>query len=1595
MVDHTARTQARTLARTLARVGLLAGLLALSATAAAANGFDVSNLEVLSDREVPEVCFAFDDPLPEDPEAYLEDYVRVTPKADIAVTALGDQLCVSGLAFGTRYDLRLRAGLPGKEPEQRLASDRVYDIYVPDRPSSLTFLGDRGYILVKELAKGLPVRSVNLEKADLKIVKVNDRNLVPQLAQNDLTGQGYFYPGKVDNFLDDSGVEIWSGTVELPQGTANKSLESQIPLAELGIEPGPGLYLALARTPNAETWDPWASQWFMVSDIGLTSFQGDNGLWVFARSLVDASPLAGMEVRLLAKDNAILGTAETDAQGKASFEAAALRGPGGNAPRALLAYGAAGDFAVLDLSAPSLDLSDRPIGGRTPPAAVEAYLYSERGIYRPGESVYLVGLLRDRDLKAETGLPVTFKLWRPDGVEFLSQVAEEAGGGAHAWMIDLPGTARTGLWEATAHLGPKGPAIGRTSFEVEDFVPPQIEFDLTTQEKMAAFGSPFTAQIDADYLYGAPAANLAGEYSLIVQEAENPFPAFPKYRFGLVQQQLRPQRSDPESFTTDAEGKASLEVTPETPPDSMAPLSVTLRAGVFDIGGRGVYRRVSLPIEDKSFYLGIRPGFEGESVGEGATASFQVIALDRGGNEVPVDDVDYSVYREDYDYIWYREWGEWKARWVVRDTLVDQGTVFLTPGQPGEIDYRPDWGQYRLEVSAAQGEIASSVRFSGGWWRDPSADTPDDVEVALDKSSYQAGETARVFVKPPFDATVLITVADASLRMTETAEVSREGGFVELPVSAEWTAGVYVMATAFPKAPASIAAMPTRAVGLAWLGRDPAPYRLSVAMELPDQIRPSRSLEVPVSVSGAAEGAAVHLTVAAVDDAVLQLTGYKAPDPVAWLLAKQALAVSLHDLYGYLIPPEGDVFATLRSGGDREGRNLESLPERSSKVVSLFSGIVTLGADGKASVALDIPDFNGRLRFMAVAWSPAKLGSAEDTMIVRAPLIAEVTLPRFLAPGDEADALLVLRNLDGASGDYRVEVTGDAVVSVSGGALEAKGLAQGQEARRPQILKAEQLGVSHLTLTVSGPEDYRLERDFVLSVRPASPFVSERKVAFLKPNSSTTVSAATATGYLPETAEVGLSVSAAPDFDFTGLLAALDRYPYGCAEQTTSRGLPLLYVNEVAKSLGLADDAAIGLRVQQSIYRLMNQQNGGGGFGLWGPYGRPQVWLSAYVTDYLTRAKEVGYHVPEAGYASALDFLEGATRRYLDGPEDFADFAYAQYVVTRAGRGDLSELRYFYETRFDKLPTTFARSQFAAALAYLGDSQRAEAAFAKAETARNNEKVRWTDYGTKLRDDAALVALMAESNLAATDLMKTSVERLLLDFADSRHLSTQEMAWLLLASQGLIADAGTIRLAVDGQALPGGTEAFSRRIMPGKGGAESLTVENRGKDPLYQVVTVAGIPDAPLPAEENGFVIRRRVFDLKGVPAALETMKQGESYLVLLEGRATDKRNHRALLVDLLPAGWEIENAALGQGEPLESFPWLEELTEAEHREARDDRFVAAIDLTAKQNRFRTAYIVRAVTPGSFVLPGSYVEDMYQPDLSARGAAGRVAIAGR
>ncbi|WP_051340523.1 alpha-2-macroglobulin family protein [Azospirillum halopraeferens] len=1591
--------------RLLARV--FAVVVALSGPALAADppppvpsGLAVAGVEVVAERDLPQVCVTFSDRLEKSRAVDYRAYVEVRPAAggdavETAAVPRDRTLCIEGPEHGKRYRLLLREGLPGASG-LRLATAESHAVEVPDRAPALAFRG-AGYILPRVGSEGLPLRTVNVDRARLQVLRINDRNLVEQIYYGRITQQLSDYD--VGEIVGRAGEEVWRGEMAV-DAVRNAPVVTAFPIdAVLGtLKPGVYIAVATADAVRKPEWESKATQWFVVSDLGLSTIQGEDGLLVFARSLATADPVAGVELRLLARNNAELGTAQTGPDGMARFDAGLLRGSGGGSAQALFAYHGSGDFSFLDLSAPAFDLSDRGVGGREAPGPLDAFLYPERGIYRPGETVNLALLLRDADARAVTGLPLTLKVLRPDGFEVERRSVTDAGSGAYATRIAIPVSAYTGQWSVTAHTDPDGAAVGRADFLVEDFVPPRLEFTLRSDAEALETGTPVPLDIDARFFYGAAAAGLPGELTLTLRAAAAPYPQHPGFRFGLAQEEFLPVRSELPGFTTDDAGTAVVDAALDDHPDSTRPLEAVVRATLFDIGGRPVNRELVLPVHHQPFAIGVRPHFEGDAVPEGATVAFDIIAVAPDGTTVAAGDLSYELFEEEYDYVWFQANGRWDYEMAVRDRRLTGGSLRVGAEAPATLEEPVAAGRYRLEVFDRATGVATSLRFAAGWWVSPSAgDRPDKVDVTVMLPAYRGGESAWVYVKPPYRSQVLVAVADRRVHRAITRPIGPEGAFLEIPVDPSWTAGVYVTATAFAVPEPGHKGPPRRALGLSWLAMDPEPRSLDVALAAPENSEPRRTVDVEVTVAGAEPGTPAFVTLAAVDEAVLQLTDYASPDPNDYYLGKRQLAVDLRDVYGKLIDPSGAQRGRIRSGGDAQRvRQVGTLPQKTTRVVSLFSGIRPVGEGGTVSIPLDLPDFQGRLRLMAVAWSDGKVGRAEARMQVRDPVVADLSLPRFLAPGDRAQVLATLDNLHGAAGDYAVTVTAAGAVALEDGAFSVPGLAPGRRATAPRVLTATGVGTGSLTMTVEGPDGLRLERQWDITVRPANPVATRRLVARLAPEKSFTATPDITAGMVPGTATVALSISPLPELDVPGLLLALDRYPYGCAEQVTSRALPLLYVNDVAQALGLAGDEALKGRVRRAVERVMTMQRPDGSFAMWSPRGDGDLWLTPYVMDFLGRARGAGYSVPDFGYRKGLEWLKQLVDNSWYEEEELPARAYALLVLARAGATDIAAVRYFQETYWTRLQTDLARAQVAAALAALGDGARAADAFAGLNHARVVQ-ASLRDYGSAVRDEAGVVALMAESGAVDRDRLLAAATRLHKAYAAQHRTSTQEQAWLLLAARALIDRAGPMRLTLDGATMEG-SKPFYRRIDP----AAPFSVTNAGTEPLHQVVTVAGVPADPQPPEEAGMTIHRRVFAMDGTPLDAgaggkpspdgPVVAQNEMLVVILEGRSTERLDHQALVVDLLPAGFEIENVRLADSAQLGDLSWLGELSAVRHVDYRDDRFVAAVDLTADSPSFRLVYLVRAVTAGDFARPGAYVEDMYRPYLAARGPAGRVSV---
>jgi len=1322
---------------------------------------------------------------------------------------------------------------------------------------------------------------------------------------------------------------------------------------------------------------------------------------VDVRSLAGGKPLSGVAVRLYARNNGELAEATSDAGGIARIPGGLLRGRGGDEPFVVTAHGPENDFNFLEVGRAAFDLSDRGVSGRAQPGPVDAFLYTDRGIYRPGETVELVALVRDDKADATSGLPIGLRLLRPDGIEVEKRQLARDQLGAHHQSFTLARDARIGAWQVELRLDPKAPPIGKAEFQVEDFVPPQLKVELTAAEEPIRPGQAFPVEVTARYYYGAPGAGLGIEAEAVIALDDNPFPNYPKFQFGLVGEEFSGDRRDVEAPAIDDDGKAKLSVALNDLPDLTRPLAATVRVGVFEPSGRAVSEALMRPIRQRALFIGLHSPAGADAVPEGAEATLEVIALDPKGTPAAVKGLRFELLRETWEYRWYSINGTWRHKSHIRSQPIDAGMVDVGADGPAKLGRQLPAGRYRWEVTDPATGAQSSLRFHVGWWVEAALpDVPDKLEAALDKPSYQAGETAELFIKAPCGGEVELAIASDRILSLSPLSLPAEGAAFDIPVDASWGSGVYALISAYRPSdmPGPQQRGPGRAVGVAWLGIDSAPRTLVAALSGPAVARPRSPVEIPVKVAGLAAGEDAYVTLAAVDEAVLKLTEFESPAPEKYYFGKRQLGVELRDVYGRLIDARANAVGVLRSGGDSFAkRSVAGLPDKSSKVVALFSGIVRLDGEGAARVRFDIPDFQGQLRLMAVAFSAHKVGSGVATMTVRDPVVTTVSLPRFLAPGDAARIGVTINNLEGAVGDYRFALSASGAAGFPTPVIRTVHLASGGTFADGFMLSSTTSGSAALKLELSGPGDLKIAREFAIGVRPGQAYQLRRFVGRLQPGESVTLDDGAAGEFLPGTAEALLSVSPRPDWDVPGLLRALDRYAYGCLEQTTSRALPLLYVEEVARLWHADPGPATAETLDRAIGHVVELQRSDGSFGVWSDTGDTVPWLDAYATDFLIRAKEHGKNVPEFAIKAAVGWLHDYARQEHRETGDLPAVAYAHYVLARAKSDDLDGLRYFNDTQLARLPTQLAKAQVAAALAQYGDAARAAAAYDAALVAGGPRPaaIRYVDYGSELRDSAAVLAFAA-ANPGNRTRLTAIIDRIAERFTRAARTSTQEQAWLLMAAEAAVRAGGGEMTVATGGAAPETRSAplYLRRPL-GLGGPDQ-TITNRGDAPVWRSVSITGVPMADLPAENKGYTVTRNVYRPDGTEADLRKARQTDLFVVVIKGTRTDASQAvQTLVVDLLPAGFEIETATVSKGRSATDYSWLPNLTDATYAEERDDRFVAALDLRGGAKDFTLAYVARAVTAGEFHYPALVVEDMYEPETAGRTAMGKLTVSAR
>ena len=780
--------------------------------------FTLTGLEASPERDAPELCAHFS--LTPDPEQPAANLAALTAEdgAPVAVnlSRRGRSLCLGGLEHGKRYRVTLSGDL--KAVNGRALGETI-DRWttVAERRPSLAFR-DAGF-LVTRAGDGrsdgdLALRSVNVASASLRLLR---------LADADGLERAYFEagdPALVDRLAKDA-KEVWSGAIALGP-LRNRPVNTPVPLEAVAGKLEPGVYVAVAQ---AEGGGERTQQWFIVTDLGVVTVTGEDGLLIFARSRATAQPLEGVSLKAAARDRSEAAVTRTGADGLARIDAAQLAGVNERAPQVLLARRGA-NVAVIELSGPrnalGVEADDHPFQR----SRLDAFVGVDQPVYAPGDTVRAVGLLRDAEGREASGESLTVELRRPDGALHHREVLADAGGGGYVFSIRLPETAQPGDWRLSLHEDAGGDAVGDAVLRVDDARSLGLNLTLDAATVPGGGGdggdagaAPPALRLNLRVLSasGRPAAGVAGQVFVSARRPRAGDPAFPGYSF--AQDTPPAERKLLGSFVADADGRATITVAfPDGLPFRTA-LAAVVEADATAGGAAAARAQAVLPYRPRHLAIGLRPRFEGAGAPDGATVAFDVVAVD-GATAKPVEarGLVYELTREESAFEWYENQGSWDYRMATRDRHAAGGAIDVGTGGPAEISEPVSAGRYRLEVRDPISGAVASHRFAAGWWMSPQAGArPDRVEVTAIRPGGRAEGKAWVFIRPPYASEVLILAADRRVRRAETRSIGPDGAFIEIPADYGARAGAHVVAVAFASPDPAYRGPQRRAAGSAWL----------------------------------------------------------------------------------------------------------------------------------------------------------------------------------------------------------------------------------------------------------------------------------------------------------------------------------------------------------------------------------------------------------------------------------------------------------------------------------------------------------------------------------------------------------------------------------------------------------------------------------------------------------------------------------------------------------------------------------------------------------------------------------------------------------
>ena len=1550
--------------------------------------------------------------VPIDPSKSHQDYFEISDKnkntlsGAWVVSASGKTVSFPFTGPSSTYHVSVLSGLVAAN-NSTLIKNSHQTIKTNELTPVVSF-DTQGAYLTQGLGNGIPVVTLNVEQVDINFYRIHEKNhheFLQQVAD-------YRYYWGLDR-ITQFGDLAYTGrfAFDAPKNTRVKrslDIEGIKELQESGV------YLAVMT--QAGKYQKQQLMWFSVTDIGTHARFYNNQLDVFASSLKTGQALANIDVTLVNNKGQVLQSLTTNAMGRVTFNTALD-------DAALIIAQNQAHLSLIEVEKPALDLSEFDLGNR-PSRPQEVFIYSPRDLYRPGEVIDFNALLRDQDGRMVQNNMLNAKIKSPDGTTIKRFTWQGNTSNYFHQQWQIPSSANLGNWQLQVETANKD--LFTFDFKVEDFLPERLKltFNPDAINQRVSVNKTQTVQLDVlgEYLFGAPAAGNRLSTDVSQSLWRSPVESLPDFEFGDARQTQFNEQVSLDDITMNEQGYGVIAYRGDWA-QLTSPLRVRFVSSLFESGGRPVSRSYSALVWPAEKMLGIRAGFGDNNPEANSRVNFEIVKADLAGKKYAASALDVRLIREDRRYFWvHSEYEGWHYKWTENEYVELNTSLDITDGELANVEFPVTWGHYRLEVRDPNAQLLSSKRFYAGWnwyenWKNTqdgaSAARPDKVTMALDKQAYQAGDTAKVRIVPPEAGEALVMVEGDQPLWLKRMAIPAEGITLEIPIASDWQQhNLYISTVVLKPSDNKAKATAKRSFGLIHLPLDREPRKLNIEFDVVEKSLPNQTLPVTVRVNQNAGGqtqpsSSMFVTLAAVDVGVLSISDFETPDPAEAFFGQRRYQVDSRDVYDKVIELSDADKARLRFGGDSDLSRGGKEPQADVQIVSLFSGLVKLDNNGEAQIPVELPDFNGRVRLMAVAFSEQSYGSSEAEVTIAAPVVSQIAMPRFIATGDKAQISLDLTNVSGEQQPLAVSlsVTGNAKAQEFSQQIT---LADGKkETLTYPITTDYSHGNALISLKVSGDNlEQAIDKQWHLGIRPAYPAVLTRQQKLLKEGQQLTLDRGIVSQLLPDTIEASMTVSSTASFNLQQQMQNLLQYPYGCLEQTSSRAYPLIYATPSAQQafhLNSIDEAKRADMINKGIERLASLQLATGGFGLWDNLSSEEHWLTAYVTDFLLNARDSGVDVPPEMLNKALKRLQQyvARSRHFYNERwsqdsrhyNLAYKAYAAYVLAKTNQISLGKLRTLTRRQSQHARTGLPLLHLAIAMDNMGDKKASRALLQHAISKDVPTRREYLgDYGSQIRDKAMMIHLLIDHSLHPEHALAMSFEVAEL-LADNQYLSTQERNALFLAGmslQSLQTEPWTAQLLLNKASKTLNRAGQFQQGLTSADLANEVTLTSQYQYPLLASFTVNGYPKKAPAAVSNGMTVNREWLTTKGKKISSSQFDVGDLVLVHLQVFA-DKRLPDALVVDLIPAGFELENQNLSHAIKMDEFKidgkTIEEwqmYTNANYQEYRDDRFVSALEVSSNRAT-HLFYLMRAVTPGEYKVPSTLAEDMYRPNIRAIG----------